>query len=145
VSTHWIAASLNTRGRPRLPVPSSACQARSGDSQTARSPRAIRPRSYSRQFRVRSRVLGRPPCIAALLIHNYPQDFRNNASSFYDLSSRILEFRESFSLLRRSALLSLIDRFSRIKVTNSSSKSLCLSSCRIRSLTNRSLALMARS
>jgi hypothetical protein len=52
VSTAWIAGSVKTRGRPRLPVPSSACQARSGESHTVRSPREIRPRSYSRQFRV---------------------------------------------------------------------------------------------
>ncbi len=34
--------SLKIAGRPRLPVPSSGCHARSGESQTVRSPCAIR-------------------------------------------------------------------------------------------------------
>ncbi len=43
VSAHWIAVSLKTRSRPRLPVPSGACQARSGENHTVRSSRAIKP------------------------------------------------------------------------------------------------------
>ena len=76
---HCGAAAPDETVRPRLPVPAEACQVRSGEIQTVRSTRAISPWSYSRQFRVRYQVLGRLPCVDALLIHGYLQELRSNA------------------------------------------------------------------
>lgn len=55
LSTAWMAASVKIGWRPLLPVPLEACQVRSGEIQTGRSPRAFSPRSDPPRFRVRQR------------------------------------------------------------------------------------------